>query len=139
MKKFAAFSFLLALGLLVGASRSEAASPTRGPKTFFTLNYTTTASSPTAKPGPVAVYSVIISSGAGGDYVALFDTNTVTGVTATLLTTLTTRCLASSTIAMTTCNYDPPLQFKLGLGAVLSTALNQALIVYESGRVTQGY
>lgn len=138
MKKFLALSFL-ALGLLIGAGRSEAASPSRGAKQLFPINYTVTASSPTARAGPITVYSVIMSTGAGGDYVALFDTNTVTGVTATLLTTMTTRCMAASTIATTMCNYDPPLQFRLGLGAILSSALNQALIVYEPGRVTQGY
>lgn len=140
MKKLISFSVVV-LGLFVLCSNADAASPARGAKGSMTVNYTTTVSSPAATGGPLVIYSVIMSTGATGDYVALFDTSSVAGITAALTTTgvLKTRCMAGSTITTTMCNYDPPLQFNLGLAAVLSTAADQATIVYERGRVTHGY
>lgn len=131
--------FVLLMGLLC-VGRSEAANPTRGAKGVGAINYTTTASSMSIV-GPVVVYSVYMSTGATGDFVALYDTNTLTGITAggTTGAGYKTRCMAGSTIATTSCNYDPPLQFNAGFGGVLSTANDAAIVIYEKGRITQGY
>lgn len=132
--------FVLLLGV-VWAGTSEAAGPTRGAKGSYMLSYATTVSSPTATAGPFVVYGVVVSTGASGDYVALFDSSTVTGLTfnSTTAGVFKGRCYASTTTAATFCNYDPPLQFNLGLQAALSTANDHALIIFERGRVTQGY
>lgn len=129
---------VLAFGLLA-AGVSEAANPTRGAKTVGTISYTASASSMSIV-GPVVIYSVVMSTGATGDYVALFDTSTLTGMTAgNVGGGYKTRCMAGSTITTTMCNYDPPLQFNLGFGGILSTLSASAMVIYEKGRVTQGY
>ena len=128
---------ILALAVLwAGVRDSDAASPARGAKASATVSYTTTVSS-VSIPGATVVYGVVMSTGATGDYVALFDTSTVTGITAALTTSnvLKSRCMAGSTITTTMCNYDPPLQFNNGVAAILSTAADHALIIYEKGRI----
>lgn len=129
--------FVLLLGA-VWAGTSEAAGPTRGGKGSVALNYSTTVTTVTVGAG--VVYSVIIASGAASEYVVLFDSATTVGLAATTNnSTLKTRCLASSTTGTTQCNYDPPLQFNNGIIAAGSAITAQSLIVYERGRVTQGY
>lgn len=137
MKKLISFG-LVVLGFALLSVKAEAAGAARSPKGSMTVAYTTTVSSPSATAGPVVVYSVVLSTGATGDFIALFDTSTVSGISSSLTTTgvLKTRCMAGSTITTTMCNYDPPLQFNLGLAAVLSTSADHALITYEKGRVT---
>lgn len=127
----------LILGLfglfLMCAVNSEAASARGGAKGNFALNYTTTVSTVVSN-SPVAVYQVILSSGASGDFVALFDVATVTSQTAQTTANLKTRCIYGSTSQNTFCTYDPPLQFNNGLIVAGSAAGNNALIVYERGR-----
>lgn len=139
MKKLISFAVVV-LGILLLSGKSEAASAARGAKGSVTVNYTTAVST-VSLAQPAVVYSVYMSTGATGDFIALFDTSSAAGITSSVQTTgvFKTRCYAGSTITATRCDYDPPLQFNLGVMAVLSTASDQALIVTEKGRVTQGY
>jgi hypothetical protein len=138
MKKLL-FSLVVLLGIGMVATRADAANPTRGAKTSTAITYSTTISS-VSVPGPAVVYSVILSSGASGEYLALFDTASTGVITAPVSSSaLKTRVLYSSTSANTVVNFDPPLQFNLGLAAAGSALTGQALIVWEKGRVTNGY
>lgn len=124
--------------LAISAVNAEAASGVRGAKGSFALNYTTTVSTVIAR-SPAAVYAVVLSTGAAGEFVALWDAATVTGgQNAQTLTNLKTRCQFSAS-SNTFCNYDPPLQFINGVIVAESAAAGQALVIYEPGRVTQGY
>ena len=130
---------VLLLGV-IWAGKSEAAGPTRGAKGSISMVYALSGSSVAIVSGSAVVYSIIMSTGATGDFVVLFDSASLNGLASTTSTSvMKTRCMAGSTITTTMCNYDPPLQFNLGLAAVNSTVNNSALIVYEKGRVTQGY
>jgi hypothetical protein len=82
------------------------------------------------------VYQVVLTTGAAGDFVALFDVAAVSGQVAQTTTGLKTRCIYGSTSTNTFCTYDPPLQFNNGVIVAGSAAGNNALIVYERGRIT---
>lgn len=137
MKKLLLSIGLFGLFLLCGTS-AQAAGPTRGAKASVALSYTTTVSTVSAR-GPAVLYSVILSTGASGEFVALFDSATVNGLASGTLTNMKTRCVYASTSANTQCNFDPPLQFVNGIMAAPSAATGQALIVYEIGRIVNGY
>lgn len=129
---------VLLLGL-AWAGTSEAANPTRGAKGMATAAYTVQMT--TVSASAAVVYSVFISSGQPQiEYVVLFDSATAVGNSATFRgSSFRTMCGATSTTTVTQCNYDPPLQFNNGVIAAQATAVTHSLIVYEKGRVTQGY
>ena len=134
---------LLSLGLfgmfLLASGSVEAAGATRGAKQTVALNYTTTASSVSVS-GASVVYAVIMSTGASGDFMALFDSASIGALSATSITSaLKTRVYMSSATQNTVINFDPPLQFANGIIAANSTATAQGIIVYERGRLVNGY
>jgi len=124
---------------LAWVGTSHAASAARGAKQSLAINYTTAVST-VALNADVVIYGVVMSTGATGDFVALFDTTTAAGISSGVQSSvLKTRCMAGSASVTTMCLYDPPLQFSQGGMAVLSTANDAALIVYEPGRLSAGY
>lgn len=146
---------LLAFGVLLATREVKASVGVRAPKQMYELNYTTAISSVTAftvlestsgiqKAG--AVYQLILSTGASGDYVILFDTSTATGLVlgppsggATQAPSqIGPRYYFSSTSANTTIVFDPPLQFYNGLMMYESSATNAAGVSYELGRGLNG-
>lgn len=141
MKKLISFGMVV-LGFLLLSSKAEAGSPSRGAKASFSLNYTTTISSVVLN-GPAVVYAVYQATGAASEFVALFDSATVAGINVTTTQTanvLKSRCFFGSTTANSVgCVFDPPLQFNNGIIAADSAATGQSLIVYEKGRLNQGY
>lgn len=94
-----------------------------------------------ASKGPVTVYSVIIGTGAATDYVALFDSGSVSGIVAPTQGSggFKMRIAASSTTQNTQVTFDPPLQFVNGLVAANISTTMFSLTTYENGRITQGY
>jgi len=130
--------FVLALGIVCVGS-SQAAGAARGAKGMTAVNYTTTASSVSVA-GPVALYSVILSSGAASEYVALFDASATGALTsASTGSSFRTRVFYNSASSNTIVNFDPPLQFNNGLVTAGSAATGAVLFVYEKGRIVQGY
>lgn len=124
---------VLALGMSV---KSEAAGSNRGAKGYAANNYTTTIS--TLSYGPSVVYGVIMSSvTTAGDYTVLWDSGSATGYTIGVATGLIARLIGSTSSQYIV--FDPPLQLKNGIAIGNSAATNAAVVIYEKGRVTQGY
>lgn len=143
--------------LVMGFSMvAHAGSLPRSPKEVFVSSYTTgaipvtPAISTNAVAGaafmPGAVYEVVLSSGASGEYELLIDTANCIGVTAVMnassLTApanfLAARLLYGSTTANTDIKFDPPLIFENGLCVIDSAVTGQAQITYELGRGLSG-
>lgn len=124
--------FLLAtfVGLAMAGS-AYAANGVRGAKAKRTINFSATAVLPCSGPG--AVYSVIVSTGAATDYAVLRDSNTANTTSAIALS------LAANTTNTAQLTLDPPLQFTNGISFNVPATMNAASVVYECGRVTQGY
>lgn len=132
---------LLVLGfglVLIGNVNVHAAASVRGAKGSKRIGQSTNAigiSSATA-----VLYSVEIGTGAVTDFVAVFDSNSVTGLTSAQLTNnYKMRIYPSSTTQNTVIVFDPPIQFVNGIIAIPATALVDYLFTWESGHVTQGY
>lgn len=111
------------------------------PKPSISITYSTTVSTITAGPG--AVYEITMSTGAAGEFVALFDTATASGGSPVAVTSQTTsnlkvRLLFGSTTTSTQWRFDPPLIFYYGIQAVDSAASGQSEITYEEGRGLSG-
>lgn len=137
MKKLL-FGLVVLLGVGM-AGKAEAAGETRGAKASTAITYTTTASS-VAVNGAAAVYSVVLSSGAASEYLALFDAASIGALAANSSgSSLKTRLFYTSTTSNTVVNFDPPLQFNSGIIAIPSAVTGQALVVWEKGRVVSGY
>lgn len=135
-KTLVALSVILG-SLLLFAGKSEAASMAQGAKPSFLLSYTTTVSTVTF--GPAILYSVKLSTGASGEFVAIFDSATAVGLTsATATSVLKARCFFGSTTANTDCKFEPPLQLFNGVQAVDSAVTGQSEITFERGRSSQG-
>lgn len=128
-------SLLFTVFLAVGV---HAASGVRGSKPTKRIGQSTNAigiSSATA-----VLYSVEIGTGAVTDFVAVFDSNSVVGLTSAQLTTnYKMRIYPSSATQNTVIVFDPPLQFANGIIAIPATSLVDYLFTWEAGRVTQGY
>jgi len=157
MKKLLSLT-LMAFGLLLMAShRAEAVWYRGAPKEVFVSSYTTggilvtpvmsTNAVATAAFNPGAIYQVVLSTGASGEYELLVDTNTCSGITAILAVgnlpaqtygMLGPRLFYSSTTAGTTYTFDPPIRFDQGLCIIDSAATGQASITYELGRGVSG-
>lgn len=148
MKKLMGFIFGLFV-LCTLAPKSHAANYSVAPMDAFVTPFSTAVSTYVAGPG--AVYQVVLSSGAASEYVQLFDSASVVGLSATyngfsVLNTsgvvstvsLGTRLIYSSTTANTVIRFDPPLQFFNGLAVVDSAATGQASITYQLGRGLDG-
>lgn len=137
MKKLMGLS-LLALGLLM-ASHSEASS-VRGAKQVSNVAYTTTVS--TISLTPAVLYSVIMSTGAASEYFGVFDSSQAVNVAAACVTStcgFKARVFYAATSTNTVIQFDPPLQMNTGLMIAPSAATGLVSVVYEKGRITQGY
>ena len=134
---------------MVMASTGHASGYAIAPMDTFVTPYSTVVSTYVAGPG--AVYEVILASGAASEYVQLFDSAAVTGLSATyngasvlnssgIVSTvaLGPRLLYGSTTANTIIRFDPPLQFFNGLAVVDSAVTGQASITYQVGRGLDG-
>lgn len=144
---------LLAFGLMMIASvNSKASVVARMPKEVFVSSYTTglvqitpAVSTPIANNAfqPGAVYQVVLSSGANGEYFQMYDSTGSVGITCAsgggpAQTALTTHLFFSSTSANTNFVFDPPLMFHNGLTVCDSAATGQAAVTYELGRGLSG-
>lgn len=131
MKKLMGILFFL--GVVAMAKDVQAAASVRAPKSYTTINYSTTPSSVTVS-GAGVVYGVILSTGtAGTDYMALFDSASI-GTLVANATTFKVRVNISSTTQNTVVTFDPPLQFTSGIIAALSAATSWGTVIYERGR-----
>lgn len=139
MKKLIGFSLLvLAFGLFYKPPTVEAVQAARGAKMSTSILFTVTPASVSVS-GPAVVYGVILSSGtAGTDYVVLFDSGAIAGNLPTTMT-FKTKIIASSATQNTVVSFDPPLQFNSGIIAANNAATLWSTIIWEKGRVTQGY
>lgn len=137
MKNKLAILSVLGLGLFITGS-AYAASGVRGAKAIKMAQNSTTAV-PVSK-GATAVYAVILGTGAVTDFVVLFDSANYTAAAGqTQGASFRGRFGPTSTTGSTIVTFDPPLQFDSGLTIVNATALTANGVVYEPGRVTQGY
>lgn len=136
MKNKSAVLFSLGLMVLV-AGGLHAAANQRGAKGTTNVGQSTNpigVSSATA-----TLYSVIVGTGAVTDFVTLFDSASVSGLTSGALTgNFKARVYPSSATQNTQITFDPPLLFKNGIIAIPATALVNYLFVWESGRAVQG-
>jgi len=133
MKKLIAF---LALGLAcVLVAKANALDFKRVPVGYKAINYTTNIIG--VSTGPAVLYGVILSSGATGEFVAFFDTNTVQGIAANSSNVLVTKFFFVANGSGTVIPLDPPIQFNVGLFAADSAATGQSVILYEKGRRAQ--
>ena len=130
--------FLLG-ALCFGLTQSvEAAGATRGAKA--STNVYGTQGIIGVSSGTAVLYSVVLGTGAAGDYAVLFDSASATGITATSFSSpFKMRIYFGSTTANTIVNFDPPLQFTNGIIVSLSTTTAPAAFVWERGRVVTGY
>ena len=107
------------------------------PMDAFVTPYSTSVSTYAAGPG--AVYEVTLASGAASEYIQLFDSASVTGLSATYngasvlnssgvvaTVDLGPRLFFSTTTANTVIRFDPPLQFFNGISRCDSAATGQA-------------
>ena len=121
---------------MVGSA--QAAASVRGAKQATNINFTTTVS--TIAIGPAVLYGVVLSTPAtAGDYTAFFDSASAIGLTATNAgATLKFKIIASTTLPVIL-TFDPPIQFLNGIMAGNSVATNTSSILFEKGRIPQGY
>jgi len=144
---------LLAFGLMTCLSlNSKASVVARMPKEVFVSTYTTglvqitpAVSTPIANNAfqPGAVYQVVLSSGASGEYYQLYDSTGSVGITCASgggpnQLFLGTHLFFSSTSANTVFTFDPPIIFHNGLTGCDSASTGQAAITYELGRGLSG-
>jgi len=139
MRKLLGF---LSLALLVGglAGKAEAAAGVRGGKNNVTI-YNTTGLIGVSS-GTATLYAVTLGTGtAGTDYVVLFDSASVTGITSTIQNQAAYRARlhVSSTTQNTFYVFDPPLIFTNGIIAATSAGTLTATITFERGRAVTGY
>lgn len=106
-----------------------------GPVKPYVHSYSTTAGLVAAGGG--AVYQVVLSTGASGEYVVLVDSGSATGVDVANATTqsklLSSRLFYASTSASTVITFDPPIKFVNGLVIDGSAVTGQAAILYQKG------
>lgn len=136
------FGLFAVVGILLAASVSQASVVARMPKTSYTSTFTTSAVFVSS--GPAAIYQVIQSTGASGEYFMLCDSNTVTGITAVSNGNLganspcKVHLLFGSTTANTVTTFDPPIMFYNGIVIIDSANTGQATFTYEPGRGLSG-
>jgi hypothetical protein len=131
MKKLLGLSFLIGM-VFAMSSTSQAASARGGAKPATMVGFTTNAALVGVSSTAVTLYQVNLSTMTAGDYIALFDSNSIVGLSGPGTTQLKTRLYGVATVN-TVYTFDPPVIFKNGLIASHSAGLNQALITYEKG------
>jgi hypothetical protein len=130
---------LLMAALLLGVvcvAKSEAGVA----KNYYSEKYATTIS--TVVIGDAALYSVMLGTGAAGEFINFFDTANVTGLATTYITSspfvfrllYSTVTPSGATVGNTLYKFDPPIQFNNGIMIAPSAATGTALITYEVGR-----
>lgn len=156
MKKLLSFT-LVALGLLLTTHPAHAGWYKGNPKEVFVSSNTTgpflvtpavsTNSVGAAAYNSGAVYQVILSTGASGEFEVMFDTNTCMGITSSMFGSTSTvnansqlgpRLVYSSTTQNTVITFDPPVRFDNGLCIIDSASTGQASVTYELGRGISG-
>lgn len=132
---------LVALSMVIGLmSAVYAASGVRGAKATTSIAGTTSIIGVSS--GPAVLYGVLLSSGTAFDFTVFFDSNSAVGLVSGSMTSAAYRGRFYSTgISSGTAlfNLDPPWQFTNGLMVSNSVVGTAAVIIYEKGRVTQGY
>lgn len=128
---------VLALALLW----SGKANADRGAKAMSAINYTTNLSTVTVK--AAVLYGIVISSSPSTDWLTIYDSNTAVGYTAGGVAAGTTgqrvRILLSTGSVNAPYTFDPPLQFEKGIIAGVSNAADAVTLIWEPGRIIQGY
>lgn len=129
-------SGVLALFMLV-CGKAHAGGLSQAATGGTTINYTTTVTTITQH--PAYVYGVIMSTGASAEFIALCDSNVVTGITSATATqgVLKARLFYGSTTANTVTKFEPPLKFQNGIIAAPSAVTGQAVILWAQGQ--EGY
>jgi hypothetical protein len=126
--------------LFLGAAcvgTANAASSVRGGKANTTINYSTTVT--LISKIPSTVYGVVLSSATtAGDYVVLWDSASATGLTTPVTTGLKAKVILSTGTSQVV-SFDPPLIFNNGIVAANSAATTLLDVVFEGGKVIQGY
>jgi hypothetical protein len=137
---FALVAFVNTLGMSTNAARQAKASFTTpyslSPSSVTT--FTVLESTPAVIKKPGAVYAVIMSTGALGEFLIMFDSNSASGITSTLRTPNVTQLgppifyagVSSNTVVV----FDPPLKFNNGLMVIDSAITGQGTIIWEEGQ-----
>jgi hypothetical protein len=140
MRKIIGFCLVITLGLCFMNAIVSAQSGAKASKLI-----TNTTNVVGISTGPAVLYSVIYGTAPVSDYLVFFDTDSVSGyTTATGGNTLKFKLFISSNTAWTPgtsqiYRFDPPIQFNLGLFVAPASVGSNAAIVYEKGRVVEGY
>jgi hypothetical protein len=148
---------LLMLGVLCVSSPAHAVWYKGSPKEVFVSSFTTgpvqvspaisTNAASASQYMPGAVYQVILSTGASGEFVILVDTTNCTGVTAAMApgqvpttgySSLSPKLFYGSTSADTSITFDPPVRFDQGLCVIDSAGTGSFSVTYELGRGISG-
>ena len=145
---------LLGFVLLGVVSKAQAIAVVVAPKNTFEVSYTTTITTVTAissstslsQFNPGAVFQILLSTGASGDYFQMYDSTAATnvatcGAVAGLTgsaTLLGPRFYFSSTSNNSVVRLDPPLEFFNGLVVCVSSTADQASFSYDLGRGLSG-
>lgn len=131
---------VLAFGVM--AFPVNAAIP-RSPKKVQCTNYSTTIQ--TAVVGPGALYAVLLGTGASNEFLAVFDSATITGLTTSSSVAQIgphwfegNPAAAVSWSSNSLYNFDPPIEFLNGLMFGNSAATGQGCVEFEQGRGLSG-
>lgn len=127
---------LVTMGMMMFlAGTIYAAASVRSPKNYINVGQST--NSIGVSSGPAVLYAVTIATGAVTDFVTIFDSNSVVGLTSAQMGgNFRMRLYPSSTTQNTSIVFDPPIQFRNGIIAIPGTALTNYLFVYEQGRIS---
>lgn len=141
-KYFFGLFAVLGLALAAAVSPAQATVGVRSPKAVYQNTPLTATTAVIISSGPTAVYQVVQSTGASGEFITLCDTASVTGVTSQVNNTANSVCkvhlMYGSTTANTVTTFDPPLMFFNGLAMIGSATTGQAMVTYEVGRALTG-
>lgn len=129
---------LFVLGLMLGmAGLVHAANARSGAKGTTSVFGSTSFVS--VSTGPAVLWAVTLGTGAVTDFVTLFDSASVLGLSIAVQNTngYKIRLYPTSATANTNIVFDPPLQFNNGLVINNATALGTTLITYQRGKVSE--
>jgi hypothetical protein len=145
---------ILAVGLLGMTRTAMAGTSVKSPKEVFVSTYTaglvlvtpaiSTNTTANAQQEPGAIYQIIMSTGASGEYFELYDSSTTTGITCGLTTgnganqlNLVKLPFGSTSLAQSV-SLDAPIVFHNGLVVCDSATTGQIMFTYELGRGLSG-
>lgn len=136
-------ALLVSLALALFCKGSEAGVAVRSPKQHACVNYSTAFT--TATTGPGALYSVLLGTGAAGEFLVVIDSGNGTGLSTTGSSSLyiipkisfvgnSSNPVSSYTVV----NLDPPITFYNGLMVGDSANTGFGCVVFEQGRGLSG-